>query len=37
MAAEGHALVRAFDAVGFGWGGRWSGAKDYQHFSSNGG
>jgi D-alanyl-D-alanine carboxypeptidase len=36
MAAEGHALVRAFDAVGFGWGGRWSGAKDYQHFSASG-
>jgi hypothetical protein len=36
MAAEGHALVRAFHAVGFGWGGRWSGAKDYQHFSASG-
>jgi len=36
MAAEGHALVRAFDSVGFGWGGRWSGAKDYQHFSASG-
>ena len=36
MAAEGHALVRAFDAVGWGWGGRWSGAKDYQHFSASG-
>jgi len=36
MAADGHALVRAFDAAGFGWGGRWSGAKDYQHFSSSG-
>jgi hypothetical protein len=35
-AAEGHALVRAFDAVGWGWGGRWSGAKDYQHFSASG-
>ena len=34
--AEGHALVRAFDAVGWGWGGRWSGAKDYQHFSASG-
>jgi len=28
--------VRAFDAVGWGWGGRWSGAKDYQHFSASG-
>jgi D-alanyl-D-alanine carboxypeptidase-like protein len=36
MAVEGHALVRAFDEVGFGWGGRWSGAKDYQHFSPSG-
>jgi hypothetical protein len=36
MAAEGHALVRAFDAIGWGWGGRWSGARDYQHFSASG-
>ncbi len=36
MAVEGGALVRAFDAVGWGWGGRWSGAKDYQHFSADG-
>ena len=36
MAVEGGALVRAFDAVGWGWGGRWSGAKDYQHFSDRG-
>ena len=36
MAVEGHALVRAFDAIGWGWGGRWSGAKDYQHFSASG-
>jgi hypothetical protein len=36
MAAEGHALVRAFVAIGWGWGGRWSGAKDYQHFSASG-
>jgi hypothetical protein len=37
MAVEGGALVRAFDRVGWGWGGRWSGAKDYQHFSASGG
>ena len=38
MAVEGGALVRAFDAVGWGWGGRWSGGvKDYQHFSLSGG
>ena len=36
MAVEGGALVRAFDARGWGWGGRWSGTRDYQHFSSNG-
>jgi hypothetical protein len=36
MAVEGGALVRAFDAVGWGWGGRWSGSPDYQHFSTNG-
>jgi D-alanyl-D-alanine carboxypeptidase len=36
MAVEGGILVRAFDAAGFGWGGRWSGAKDYQHFSASG-
>lgn len=28
--------VRAFDAVGWGWGGRWSSSPDYQHFSVNG-
>jgi hypothetical protein len=36
MAVEGGAAVRAFDAVGFGWGGRWSGTRDYQHFSASG-
>jgi hypothetical protein len=36
MAVEGGVLVRAFDAAGWGWGGRWSGAKDYQHFSASG-
>jgi len=37
MAVEGGVAVRAFDAVGWGWGGRWSGIKDYQHFSVSGG
>jgi hypothetical protein len=37
MAVEGRVLVRAFDAVGWGWGGRWGGTKDYQHFSMSGG
>ena len=36
MAFEGGALVRAFDAIGWGWGGRWSSVKDYQHFSASG-
>jgi hypothetical protein len=36
MAVEGGVVVRAFDAVGWGWGGRWSGARDYQHFSASG-
>jgi hypothetical protein len=37
MAVEGGALVRAFDAIGWGWGGRWTGSvKDYQHFSAGG-
>jgi hypothetical protein len=31
------AVVRAFEAVGWGWGGDWSGeTKDYMHFSWNG-
>lgn len=29
-------VVRAFAAVGWGWGGFWSGGKDYQHFSASG-
>jgi hypothetical protein len=36
MAFEGGALVRAFDAIGWEWGGRWSAVKDYQHFSASG-
>lgn len=36
MATPGGALVRAFQAAGWGWGGDWSGARDYQHFSANG-
>lgn len=36
MAYESGTLVRAFDRIGWGWGGRWSGAQDYQHFSSSG-
>jgi hypothetical protein len=36
MAVEGSVVVKAFDAVGWGWGGRWSSIKDYQHFSATG-
>ena len=36
MAVEGGVLVRAFTRVGWGWGGRWQGSPDYQHFSTNG-
>lgn len=32
----GDAVVRAFAAEGFAWGGRWAGAPDTQHFSANG-
>jgi hypothetical protein len=37
MAVPGGLLVRAFAAVGWSWGGRWTGSPDYQHFSSTGG
>ena len=36
MAYEGGAVVRAFDAIDWSWGGRWRGVKDYQHFSASG-
>jgi hypothetical protein len=37
MAVEDGALVEAFDSIGWGWGGRWSGSvRDYQHFSATG-
>jgi hypothetical protein len=36
MAYAGGALVRAFDRIGWGWGGNWSNPTDYQHFSANG-
>jgi hypothetical protein len=34
--AEGGAVLRAFAHIGWGWGGRWSGARDYQHLSASG-
>ncbi|TNY37791.1 M15 family metallopeptidase [Thermomonospora catenispora] len=33
---KGDAVVKAFASIGWGWGGSWTGAKDYQHFSSTG-
>lgn len=33
---DGDEVVRAFQAVGWGWGGHWSGPWDYQHFSVTG-
>jgi hypothetical protein len=36
MAVEGGVLVRVFDRLGWGWGGRWSSAQDYQHVSASG-
>jgi hypothetical protein len=36
MAVAGGILVRAFEAQGWGWGGRWTGTPDYQHFSTSG-
>jgi len=36
MVVEGDAVVAAFDAAGWYWGGRWNSVKDYQHFSENG-
>ncbi len=35
MIVEGDPVVAAFDAAGWGWGGRWSSLKDYQHFALN--
>ena len=36
MIHRGDAVVRAFAAVGWEWGGDWSSLKDYQHFSASG-
>jgi hypothetical protein len=36
MACPGNVVVRAFQAIGWGWGGYWSGVSDYQHFSASG-
>ncbi|HXF73587.1 MAG TPA: M15 family metallopeptidase, partial [Actinomycetota bacterium] len=37
MIHEGDVVVRAFDAIGWEWGGRWRTLKDYMHFSATGG
>ena len=34
MIHGGDPVVRAFRSIGWGWGGYWSGVKDYQHFSA---
>lgn len=36
MAVAGGPLVEAFRVSGWSWGGTWTTAKDYQHFSANG-
>jgi hypothetical protein len=36
MIHKGDKVYRAFASIGWGWGGLWHGARDYQHFSSNG-
>ena len=36
VATPGSPLVKVFTDLGWGWGGTWSGTKDYQHFSSTG-
>jgi D-alanyl-D-alanine carboxypeptidase len=36
MIHPGEVVVRAFAAIGWRWGGNWSGDKDYMHFSSTG-
>jgi D-alanyl-D-alanine carboxypeptidase len=36
MVHAGDAVVRAFAAAGWSWGGAWRSARDYQHFSASG-
>ena len=33
---DGDTAATAFEEMGWGWGGRWTTAKDWMHFSSNG-
>lgn len=37
MIHDGDIVVRSFAAIGWEWGGHWSGGKDYMHFSLRGG
>ena len=34
--SDGGVVTRIFDGLGWGWGGRWSGTRDYQHLSVSG-
>jgi hypothetical protein len=34
--SDGGVVTRIFDRLGWGWGGRWSGTRDYQHLSVSG-
>ena len=36
MACPGNVVLRAFEAIGWSWGGYWTSVKDYQHFSASG-
>ena len=36
MIHDGDIVVRSFAAIGWGWGGYWSGGKDYMHFDRRG-
>ena len=36
MIREGDVVTRAFARIGWGWGGNWSSAKDWMHFSRSG-
>ncbi len=36
MIGAGDAATRAFQAIGWGWGGNWRSSRDYMHFSADG-
>jgi hypothetical protein len=33
---DGGIVTRVFARIGWGWGGRWNGTRDYQHLSAGG-